>query len=109
MDRLADVALDNFDVRMIYRADRFGRGGDQSRMQEAGYQVWWRETTEAQWQKMRWAGPDEQTLLLPGVTIDNYFFGVAAVSPDGYASPVQFAGIVGAFFPAPPPPAQGAR
>src|SRR6185295_15731341 len=37
MDRLADQYLTNFDVRMVYRTDRFGRGGDQVRMLEAGY------------------------------------------------------------------------
>ena len=36
-----------------------------------------------------------------GVVIDDWFFGVQAVSADGYASPVQFAGVVGAFFSAP--------
>jgi hypothetical protein len=33
----ADAYLGGFKVRMIYRADRFGRGGDQAPMQEAGY------------------------------------------------------------------------
>jgi hypothetical protein len=34
---VADDYLGRFKVRMIYRADRFGRGGDQEPMQEAGY------------------------------------------------------------------------
>src|SRR6185436_5917443 len=34
---MADRYLTNFDVRMVYRTDRFGRGGDQTRMLEAGY------------------------------------------------------------------------
>lgn len=189
MDRLADQVFEAFDVRMIYRTDRYGRSGDQVRMQEAGYpairvtegvenmtrqhqtirvengvrygdvidgvdfdylaqvtrlnavtmaalasaprppatvavagggtpatrvswsavpgavgyQVWWRETTSAQWEKMRWAPAEATSLSLPGVIIDNYFFGVAAVGADGYASPVQFPGVIGAFFPAPIP------
>jgi hypothetical protein len=37
MDVLADRYLTNFDVKMVYRTDRFGRGGDQVEMLEAGY------------------------------------------------------------------------
>ena len=36
IDRLADVQLLPLDVRQIWRADRFGRGGDQLPAQEAG-------------------------------------------------------------------------
>ena len=34
---VADTYLGGFKVRMIYRADRFGRGGDQEPMLQAGY------------------------------------------------------------------------
>jgi hypothetical protein len=37
MDRLADQYLTNLDVVMVYRTDRFGRGGDQVEMLKAGY------------------------------------------------------------------------
>ncbi|WP_449423951.1 M20/M25/M40 family metallo-hydrolase, partial [Rhodanobacter lindaniclasticus] len=37
IDRLADQYLPDFDVRMIYRTDRFGRGGDQVPFLQAGY------------------------------------------------------------------------
>ena len=37
MDVLADRYLTNFDVKMVYRTDRFGRGGDQVPMLEAGF------------------------------------------------------------------------
>ena len=37
IDTLADHNIDGLDVKMIYRTDRFGRGGDQTRMLEAGY------------------------------------------------------------------------
>lgn len=37
MDGLADRYLVGLDVVMVYRTDRFGRGGDQVRMLEAGY------------------------------------------------------------------------
>jgi hypothetical protein len=34
---------------------------------------------------------------LENIVIDNYFFGVASVSNDGYESPVVFPGIMGSF------------
>lgn len=37
MDGVADRYLANFDVTMIYRTDRFGRGGDQTEMLNAGF------------------------------------------------------------------------
>jgi Peptidase family M28 len=37
IDSLADHNINGLDVKMIYRTDRFGRGGDQTRMLEAGY------------------------------------------------------------------------
>ena len=71
----------------------------------AGYRVWWRSTTAPQWTHSRWAGPATE-LVLPGVVIDDYFFGVSAMSDDGYESPVVFPGPAGSFVsvgdPAPP-------
>ena len=61
-----------------------------------GYKVYWRLTTEAQWQWSRWAG-DVETFTLENVVIDNYFFGVASVNQDGLESPVVFPGPLGAF------------
>ena len=37
IDGVADRYLTNFDVEMIYRTDRFGRGGDQTEMLKAGF------------------------------------------------------------------------
>ncbi|MDE1147051.1 MAG: M20/M25/M40 family metallo-hydrolase [Azospirillaceae bacterium] len=37
MDALSTRYLDNFSVRMVYRTDRFGRGGDQVPLLEAGF------------------------------------------------------------------------
>lgn len=37
LDSLADTMPGTFDVRQIWRSDRFGRGGDQLPMHEAGY------------------------------------------------------------------------
>lgn len=182
IDVMADRYLTNFDVEMIYRTDRYGRGGDQVEMLRAGfpavrisegaenydrqhqdlrvengvhygdtidgvdfdylaqvarlnivsmaalanapatplgvsiegavkpdttlrwdavpgaagYRVWWRPTTAAQWTHSRWAG-DATEMTLPGVVIDDYFFGVSAVSEDGYESPVVFPGPSGSF------------
>ncbi|WP_297695496.1 M28 family peptidase [Phenylobacterium sp.] len=187
MDRLADHYLTNLDVEMVYRTDRFGRGGDQVEMLKAGYpavrvteaienyhrqhqdlrvengvrygdvlegvdfrylaqvtrlnvvtlaalaaapapptgveiegavssdttvkwkpvagaaayRVWWRDTTNPQW---RWnrlvAGATEA--VLKDINIDDFFFGVAAISPDGYESPVVFPGRAGTFEREPP-------
>jgi len=55
----------------------------------AGYKVYWRLTTEPQWSHWAWAG-DVSQYMLKDIVIDNYFFGVAAVSKDGHESVVQF-------------------
>ncbi|WP_460457042.1 M28 family metallopeptidase [Arenimonas alkanexedens] len=62
----------------------------------AGYRVYWRLTTDAQWTKSRWVG-DLSEYTLKNVVIDNYFFGVAAVAKDGSESPVVFPGAAGSF------------
>ena len=183
IDRAADEYLTNFDVEMVYRTDRYGRGGDQVRMLEAGfpsvrvteasenydrqhqdlrtengkrygdtidgvdfaylaqvtrlnaasmaalamapmppaevkiegavkpdttvswtpvpgaagYRVWWRSTTAPQWQHSRQKGPNATTLTLPGIVIDDWFFGVSPQSAAGDESPVEFPGPAGAF------------
>ncbi len=182
VDGMADRYLANFDVEMIYRTDRYGRGGDQVEMLRhgfpavrisegaenydrqhqdlrtengvvygdtidgvdfdylgqvarlnivtmaalanapasplgvtiegavkpdttvrwravpgaAGYRVWWRSTTSPRWTHSRWAGSATE-LVLPGIVIDDFFFGVTAVSADGYESPVVFPGPAGSF------------
>ena len=68
----------------------------------AGYRAWWRDTTDPRWRFSRWAG-DASSLTLKDVVIDDWFFGVSAVSADGYESPVEFPGPAGAFFTPPPP------
>jgi len=178
--------LTNFHVRMVYRTDRFGRGGDQVPFLEAGYpavrvteahedytrqhqdlrseggveygdtiagvdfdylaqvarlnavsmaamaqapappagvsiegavtlhttlrwkaapgavayRVWWRDTTDAQWTHSRLVGAasgDAQSATLRNVNIDDWFFGVSSVGPDGHESPVVFPGDAGAY------------
>ncbi|MFC5343450.1 M28 family metallopeptidase [Brevundimonas staleyi] len=191
VDGIADRYLTNFDVDMIYRTDRFGRGGDQTEMLRAGfpavrisegaenydrqhqdlrvengvhygdtiegvdfdylaqvarlniatmaalasapmvpadvtiegavkpdttlrwsavpgaagYRVWWRSTTAPQWTFNRSAG-NATSLVLTGVPIDDYFFGVSAISADGYESPVVYPGPAGAFVSVGDPPAR---
>ncbi|MFZ4686137.1 MAG: M28 family metallopeptidase [Hyphomonadaceae bacterium] len=185
VDAIAQAHMPSFDVSMVYRRDRFSRGGDQVPMVEAGfpavrvteaaehyhrqhqdlrtengvvygdtidgvdfpylarvtklnamtmaalasaprpprevkidgavsanttvtwtasegaasYIVWWRDTTSPVWQHSKVVAAGKTSTMLETVVIDDWFFGVQAVSPDGYASPVQFAGVVGAFFP----------
>ncbi len=187
---IAGTYLKGFDVRMIYRTDRFDRGGDQVEMLAAGYpsvrfteaienynhehqdvrtengiaygdrlefvnfpylaqvtrlnaltmaalamapappamvkiagavahdttvswtavpgaasyRVWWRRTTAPYWTDSRSAG-GATSLVLKNIVIDDWFFGVSAVSKGDYASPVEFPGVAGAFFEPPAPAA----
>jgi hypothetical protein len=61
------------------------------------YKVYWRLTTEAQWQWSRDAG-NVSEFTLENVVIDNYIFGVASVNKEGIESPVVFPGPIGAFW-----------
>ena len=61
-----------------------------------GYRVYWRDTTEPAWTHSRDAGKGE-ALTLANVAIDDFAFGVAGVSADGFESPVVFPGAAGAF------------
>jgi Zn-dependent M28 family amino/carboxypeptidase len=67
----------------------------------ASYTAWWRETTAPQWQHARDAG-NATSIVLKGVNIDDWFFGVSAVSADGWESPVVFPGDAGSFERSPP-------
>jgi hypothetical protein len=68
----------------------------------AGYRVHWRDTTASQWQHAQTVGDVDQTVL-KDVVIDDWFFGVSAVSADGYESPVVFPGDPGSFARSPAP------
>ncbi|MBI1359534.1 MAG: M20/M25/M40 family metallo-hydrolase [Alphaproteobacteria bacterium] len=61
------------------------------------YVVWWRDTTAPEWIHFRVADGSATSLKLEKTVIDDWFFGVSAVSAEGYASPVVFAGLVGDF------------
>jgi Peptidase family M28 len=67
----------------------------------AGYLVHWRDTTAAQWQHSRLVGSTDKAVI-KDVVIDDWFFGVSAVSADGYQSPVVFPGEAGSFERSPP-------
>lgn len=64
--------------------------------QLAGYKIYWRYTDAPQWQYSKFVG-DVTEYTLENVVIDNYFFGVASVSKEGFESPVVFPGAAGAF------------
>jgi hypothetical protein len=64
--------------------------------QLAGYKIYWRLTDAPQWQYSRDVGNVTQ-FTLENVVIDNYFFGVASVSKEGFESPVVYPGAAGAF------------
>ncbi|MFI5486252.1 hypothetical protein [Micromonospora echinaurantiaca] len=54
----------------------------------AGYEVLWRETTAAEWQRVIPVG--DVTEVTIDLSKDNVFFGVRAVGRDGHRSPVAF-------------------
>ncbi|KFZ29793.1 peptidase M28 [Pseudidiomarina atlantica] len=62
----------------------------------AGYRVYWRHTDAPNWEFSRDVG-NVTEYTLENIVIDNYFFGVASISKDGYESPVVFPGPAGAF------------
>jgi Peptidase family M28 len=64
------------------------------------HRVWWRDTTEPQWRFNRQSTGD--SLTLAGINIDDWFFGVSAVSAEGYESPVVYPGASGSFERMPP-------
>lgn len=61
-----------------------------------GYRVYWRLTTESEWQHSRYVGK-VNSFKLENMVIDNYLYGVASVSANGNTSPVVFPGAAGAF------------
>lgn len=185
MTQIAEDHMPDFRVRMIYRRDRYGRGGDQTPFQDAGYpavrvtegaenwnhqhqtirtengvfygdtidyvdfaylarvtrlnamtlaslasaplppleitvqgalsddtsvkwtatpgaatyRIWWRDTISPTWQDNVDVPAGQTEFIVKDVVLDDHFFGVQTVSADGYASPIQYAGLVGAFFP----------
>lgn len=54
-----------------------------------GYKIYWRSTTSPTWDHSRYVG-DVTEFTLEGIVIDNFYFGVASVSEDGFESVVVF-------------------
>ena len=65
--------------------------------QLAGYKIYWRLTDSNQWQWSKIVPADAVEHTLENVVIDNYYFGVASVSINGFESPVVFPGPAGSF------------
>ena len=65
--------------------------------QLAGYKIYWRLTDSNQWQWSKFLPSDTIEHTLENIVIDNYYFGVAAVSINGFESPVVFPGPAGSF------------
>ncbi len=61
-----------------------------------GFRVHWRLTDAAQWTHSRYVG-DVTQFTLDNLVIDNFYFGVSAVAPDGSETPVVFPGPPGSF------------
>lgn len=55
----------------------------------AGYEIVWRDTTSPVWTNARVVG-NVTSFTMPGMSKDNYFFGVRAVDKQGNKSPVSF-------------------
>ncbi len=56
----------------------------------AGYKIYWRDTTAPQWQYSVYVDKSVTDYTLENVIIDNYLFGVAALSKDGNESLVSY-------------------
>ena len=55
----------------------------------AGYEIVWRETTDAVWTNSKPVG-NVTTFTMKGMSKDNYFFGVRTIDKDGNKSPVTY-------------------
>ena len=70
----------------------------------AAYRAYWRDTTAPRWDHSR-AVASGTAITLKGIVVDDWLFGVASVSADGFLSPVEFPGPAGDFISAPSPDA----
>ncbi|MDN5924420.1 MAG: M28 family metallopeptidase, partial [Xanthomonadales bacterium] len=62
----------------------------------AGYRIYWRRTDAPQWQHSRYVG-NVTEFTMKNLVIDNWYFGVASVSEDGFESPPVYPGDGGAW------------
>ena len=56
----------------------------------AGYKIYWRETTDAQWHFSHYVDKSVTDYTLENIVIDNYLFGIASVGKDGNESVVAY-------------------
>jgi len=75
---MLDRAPSGYDARLRWQPSDGARA----------YRVYWRDSWSLDWQHDRLVG-DVTELVLPGLSIDDHVFGVAAVGPDGHESPVS--------------------
>ena len=54
-----------------------------------GYKIYWRDTTAPQWQYSRFV-TDVNEFVLKGIVIDNFLFGLSAISKSGHESVVAY-------------------
>ena len=60
----------------------------------AAYRIHWRRADKTDWTDSRnVAGDADAELILPGVIVDDHFFGVSALAADGSESIVTFGGL----------------
>lgn len=60
----------------------------------AGYRIYWRRADQDRWQDMlETEDPLATSMTLKGITVDDHFFGVAAVSASGHESLISFGGL----------------
>jgi hypothetical protein len=76
---LLDRGQSGYDARLRWKASPGA----------AGYRVFWREAWTPDWQHERTLAGDATELVLPGVSIDDHVFGVAALSAAGHESLVS--------------------
>ena len=74
----------------------------------ARYRVWWRDSLDPRWTHRQDAGA-ATTAVVRDRVIDDWLFGVQAVSADGWPSPVVFPGAAGDFVSPPPGAAEAAK
>jgi len=114
--RITQQYMPQMNPMMIYRLDRFGRGGHHKPFNNdiggtvepaarlewtpnekndvLGYKIYYRLTTESQWTNYVWVSGDQTKHTMKGLVVDNYNFGVAAVSRTGHESLVVFPSVV---------------
>ncbi|CAM1340601.1 M28 family peptidase [Tenacibaculum amylolyticum] len=54
-----------------------------------GYKIYWRDTTSPTWDHFKYV-ENVTEYTLDGIVVDNFFFGVSAVGPNGHESIVSF-------------------